>query len=265
VRFFGTESASEIARQFGRADLIVGNNVLAHVPNINDFVGGLKVLLAECGTATMEFPHLLRLIEHVQFDTIYHEHFSYLSLATTKAIFEKHGLRIVDVEELSTHGGSLRIFAVHADSSTPPSIGVTQVLALERSRGLDRLDGYSGFEERVRQTKRRILEFLVAARDGRRSVVGYGAPGKGNTLLNYCGIRTDFIDYTVDRNPLKQGRLTPGTRIPIFAPDRIAVTRPDFLFVLPWNLRDEILNSMGFVREWGCKFVFPIPSLEIVD
>ena len=266
VEFFGANSARDIARAHGQPDLLLGNNVLAHVPDINDFVAGMRILLRPGGVITMEFPHLLRLMQENQFDTIYHEHFSYLSFFVVERIFAHHGLRLFDVDEIPTHGGSLRIYACHVGDlrhPTLPSVGALR--DGEIAAGLDRASAYGDFEERVKETKRAILDFLIAAkRDGKR-IVGYGAPGKGNTLLNYCGIRTDFLDFTVDRNPLKQGKYTPGTRIPILAPDAIRQARPDYIFVLPWNLKDEIAASMGYVREWGAKFVIPIPRISVLD
>ena len=264
VRFFGRETADFVAREHGRADLIAGNNVLAHVPDINDFIAGLKILLAENGVVTMEFPHLLRLIEGNQFDTIYHEHFSYLSFGTVEELFAKHGLVLFDVEELPTHGGSIRIYARHAACQThPTSQRVARLRELEEREGLRTLDYYARFAERVRETKRKLLEFLIEAKRSGKSVVGYGAPGKGNTLLNYCGIRGDFIDYTVDRSPHKQGGFLPGTHIPIVSPDEIARTRPDFVLILPWNLEKEIIEQMAYVREWGGEFVVPIPEVRV--
>jgi C-methyltransferase C-terminal domain/Putative zinc binding domain/Methyltransferase domain len=263
VRFFGLAAATDIAREKGSADLIVGNNVLAHVPDINDFVGGLRILLARSGTVTMEFPHLVRLMEGNQFDTIYHEHFSYLSLIAAQAIFGAHRLRIYDVEEIPTHGGSLRIYACHEDAAYPTRSAVLDLLSREEAFGLRQLDTYARFSEQVHETKRTLLSFLIDARRTGRTVVGYGAPGKGNTLLNYCGIRTDFLDYTVDRNPYKHGKFLPGTHIPIYAPDRISETRPNYVLILPWNLRDEIAAQLAYIREWGGRFVVPIPSVEI--
>lgn len=266
VRFFGRDSAAAIAEEFGRPDLLLGNNVLAHVPDINDFVAGMKRLLGGEGVITMEFPHLLRLMEGNQFDTIYHEHFSYLSLGTVLRIFAHHGLRLFDVEELKTHGGSLRIYACHAGETRRGGTGtVERILQREREVGLASLEGYSGFETRVRNTKNKLLRFLIDAREAGKSVVGYGAPGKGNTLLNYCGIRTDYLDYTVDRSPLKQGCFTPGTRIPILAPERIRETRPDYVLILPWNIREEIIRSMDYINEWGGQFVVPIPSVQVLS
>lgn len=265
-RFFGRESAAQIKAEFGSPDLLLGNNVLAHVPDINDFVSGMCVLLKPDGVITMEFPHLLQLMELNQFDTIYHEHFSYLSFTTVVKIFAAHGLTMFDVEQLPTHGGSLRIYARHAaDGAKPIGPRVPELLALESAKGYDRLEKYTSFEERVRKTKRILLEFLVDAKKRGKKIVGYGAPGKGNTLLNYCGIRTDFLDFTVDRNPYKQGKYTPGTHIPILAPESLMQARPDYVLILPWNLKDEITQSLAAVRAWGGKFVVPIPTVQILD
>jgi SAM-dependent methyltransferase len=262
--FFGAAAAHDIVGSTGRADLVPANNVLAHVPDINDFVAGIAILLAPGGVATLEFPHILRLIEGNQFDTIYHEHYSYLSLVTVERIFAAHGLRVVDVEELPTHGGSLRVHARHAGDETEPVSGrVGALRALERERGLDRVEGYEGFGARVEALKRDLLEFLIGARREGRVVAGYGAPGKGNTLLNYCGIRTDLLEYTVDRNPYKQGMALPGTHIPIEPPERLAETRPDDILILPWNLRAEIVEQLSYAREWGARFVVPIPAVEV--
>jgi SAM-dependent methyltransferase len=264
VRFLGRESAAAIAREHGGADLLLGNNVLAHVPDINDFVGGMKILLAPGGVITMEFPHLQRLIEGVQFDTIYHEHFSYLSLVTVERIFAHHGLTLFDVEELPTHGGSLRIFAKHSDDGARP---IEPRVAALRQREIDLgflgPDRYRGFGEEVKACKRKLLAFLIEARNAGKTIVGYGAPGKGNTLLNYCGIRTDFLDFTVDANPYKQGKFTPGTRIPILPPEAIREARPDYVLILPWNLKDEIARQASYVREWGGRFVVPIPEVTV--
>lgn len=265
VEFFGAALAREMAATGARADLLIGNNVLAHVPDLNDFVEGLSTLLAPDGVITMEFPHVLRLIENSQFDTIYHEHFSYLSLGTTETVFARFGLTIYDVEELPTHGGSLRIYAKHADCTRHPiSDDVSRVRALEARTGLYDLSSYAAFGEKAMATKRALLRFLIEAREAGKTVAGYGAPAKGNTLLNYCGIRTDFIDYTVDRNPLKQGYLLPGTRIPIHPPERLSETRPDYVLILPWNLADEIVAQLSEVREWGGQFVVPIPEVEVL-
>ena len=265
VRFFGTETAIALAADGFRADLLLGNNVLAHVPDLNDFVRGLKIALKPDGVITMEFPHLLRLMEDTQFDTIYHEHFSYFSFLTAVRIFGAHGLRIFDVDQLSTHGGSLRIFATHAENGTHEvESRVDALLGEERQAGLDRLESYASFGDRAKETKRRLLTFLIDAKNRQKTVVGYGAPAKGNTLLNYCGIGTDFIDYTVDRSPHKQGRFLPGSRLPIFDPERVRETKPDYLLVLPWNLETEITEQMAHVREWGGQFVIPIPDVRTV-
>ncbi|GAA6618009.1 methyltransferase domain-containing protein [Scytonema sp. NUACC26] len=264
VKFFGKNTASELAASGKPADLLIGNNVLAHVPDINDFVGGAKILLKPQGIITMEFPHLMRLIEENQFDTIYHEHFSYLSLLTVEKIFAHHGLTIFDVEELSTHGGSLRIYAKQVeDTSKPISQQVIQLRAKEEAAGFTNIKHYFSFGEKVKETKFKLLEFLILAKRQGKTIAGYGAPGKGNTLLNYCGIREDFIDYTVDRNPYKQGKFLPGTHIPIFHPDKIQETKPDYLLILPWNLKNEIMSQMLFVRDWGCKFIVPIPEVHV--
>lgn len=265
VKFFGRETAAQLAGEPGQADLLLGNNVLAHVPDLNDFVAGMKILLKPDGVITMEFPHLLRLMESNQFDTIYHEHFSYFSFYTVEQVFAAHGLVLFDVEELGTHGGSLRIYGRHAaDMSKAVSGRVTELRQREIARGFDTLDTYRGFGEQVKETKRKLLAFLIEAKRAGKSVVGYGAPGKGNTLLNYCGIREDFLDYTVDRNPYKQGKFTPGTRIPIFDPSKIRETKPDYVLILPWNLKDEIAGQMAFIREWGGQLVTPIPEVEIL-
>jgi len=264
ARFFGVRTAEDVVRDSGHADLIVGNNVLAHVPDLHDFVGGMRRLLGERGVITMEFPHLVRLVEENQFDTIYHEHFSYLSLFVVEKIFRHHGLELFDVSELPTHGGSLRIFARHAaDTSRPRTAAVDELIRREHDKGYTGMEVYRSFEQRVLETKRNLLEFLIGAKRGGKSVAGYGAPGKGNTLLNYCGIRTDFLDYTVDASPMKQGRYTPGTHIPILEPAQIRATRPDYVLILPWNLRREISAQAQYIREWGGRFVVPIPALEV--
>jgi hypothetical protein len=265
VCFFGEESAKRIASRYRKADLILGNNVLAHVPQLHDFVQGLKELLADGGTVTMEFPHLLKLMQLNQFDTIYHEHFSYLSLFVVEKVFASHGLTLYDVDEVPTHGGSIRIYARHAeDESKPVSATVERLRAREFKAGLGQLDAYVRFTEQVKETKRALLDFLIRANREGKSVVGYGAPGKGNTLLNYCGIREDFLGYTVDRNPLKQGRYTPGTRIPILAPEKIRETKPDYVLILPWNLKEEISKQHAYIAEWGGRFVVPIPEVEVL-
>ena len=266
TRFFGQDTARDIAAKHGQPDLLLGNNVLAHVPDINDFVGGMAILLKPDGVITMEFPHLLRLMEENQFDTIYHEHFSYLSLLAVNRIFAFHGLKIFDVQELPTHGGSLRIFAAHAGNEAyVPTENVARIESDETSYGLKDMATYGRFSEQVKKTKRDILRFLIDARDAGKTVVGYGAPGKGNTLLNYCGIRTDLLDYTVDLSPHKQGRFTPGTRIPIYDPEVIAETKPDYLFILPWNLSREIRNQTSYISEWGGRWVVPIPQLSVLE
>jgi SAM-dependent methyltransferase len=265
VRFFGRKTAAEIAGEFGRPRLLLGNNVLAHVPDLNDFVAGMKQLLAPDGVITMEFPHLARLMAGNQFDTIYHEHFSYFSFVAVERVFGHHGLTLFDVEELPTHGGSLRIYGRHAENAAVP-VG-ERVLALRRrevEEGFETLARYRGFGEQVRATKRKLLAFLIEAKAAGRKVVGYGAPGKGNTLLNYCGIRTDFLDFTVDANPYKQGKFTPGTRIPILAPEAIRAARPDYVLILPWNLAEEISTQAAYVREWGGRFVVPIPEVRVL-
>ena len=263
-RLFGRETARDLVADGRGADLIAGNNVLAQVPDINDFVAGIAILLKPDGVVTIEFPHLQRLMDENQFDTIYHEHFSYFSFSTAERIFAAHGLTLFDVEELPTHGGSLRIYARHAaDGSRPVSERAQALRAREDAAGFNKLERYASFTEQVHETKRRLLDFLIDARREGKSVVGYGAPGKGNTLLNYCGIRTDFLDYTVDRNPYKHGKYTPGTHIPIHPPERIAETRPDFVLILPWNLKDEIMEQMAGIRAWGGRFVVPIPDVKV--
>ena len=264
VSFFGQSVARELTAAGTFADLIVGNNVLAQVPDINDFVGGIAALLAPHGLVTLEFPHLMQLMAENQFDTIYHEHFSYFSFITVEKIFAAHGIQLVDVEELPTHGGSLRIYGRHSDDRTEGvSDRVIELRARELRAGLLRLDHYASFAEKVRETKRKLLDFLIGAKRMGKSIVGYGAPGKGNTLLNYCGIRTDFIDYTVDRNTYKQGKFLPGTHIPILHPERIRETRPDLVLILPWNFRDEIMAQLSYIRDWGGRFVVPIPEVRI--
>lgn len=263
--FFGEELATRLASEKQKADLIIGNNVLAHVPDLNDFVKGMKVLLNDGGSITMEFPHLMRLMELNQFDTIYHEHFSYFSLTAVSRVFEHHGLRIFDVDELPTHGGSLRIYACHAADTRSTEDNIAAVLQEEASRGLDKLSGYEGFEKRVNKTKRDLLKFLIAAREQGKTVVGYGAPAKGNTLLNYCGVRTDLVDYTVDRAPSKQDTLLPGVRIPVYPPEKILETKPDYVLILPWNISAEITEKMSGIKEWGGKFVVPIPEVAVLD
>jgi len=264
IEFFGESMAKRLASEGTHADLLIGNNVLAHVPGLNDFVKGMKIILKPHGVITMEFPHLMRLMNENQFDTIYHEHFSYFSFLTVKKVFAKHGLDIFDVEELSTHGGSLRIYACHAgDETRPSSFRVKDLLAREEKAGFNVFDHYLRFKEKVKHVKRNILEFLIQCKREGKSIVGYGAPAKGNTLLNYCGIRTDFIEYTVDRSPHKQGQFLPGSRIPIHHPDKIKITQPDFLVIMPWNLQEEIMEQMSHIREWGGKFVTLIPRVRV--
>ncbi len=266
VQFFGKATACELVAEGVRADLLVGNNVLAHVPGLNDFVAGLKILLGPSGVLTMEFPHLLRLMDEDQFDTIYHEHYSYFSFATVRRIFAAHGLTLFDVEELPTHGGSLRIYARHdEDGSRPVGERVAGLLAREEAAGLGRLETYRSFGERVQRVKRGLLRFLIDSKEAGKSIAAYGAPAKGNTLLNYCGVRTDFLDYTVDRSPHKQGRYLPGVRIPIHGPDRLRETRPDFVLILPWTLKEEIVEQMADVRSWGGRFVVAIPEVRILE
>ncbi|MDH5761913.1 MAG: class I SAM-dependent methyltransferase [Nitrospinota bacterium] len=263
--FFGKDTATTLSREGKSADLLLGNNVLAHVPDLNDFVSGLKILLKPQGVITMEFPHLLQLIQKNQFDTIYHEHFSYFSFSTVEKVFSAHGLTLFDVDELSTHGGSLRIYARHAENESQPITDSIDALRTRESQaGLNCPEGYRNFDEQVRETKRKLLEFLIDAKRAGKRIVGYGAPAKGNTLLNYCGVRTDFIDYTVDRSPHKQGVYLPGTHIPVRHPDEIAKTKPDYIFILPWNLKDEIISQLSYAREWGAKFILPIPQVEVV-
>ncbi len=265
VKFFGTQTAKELANEGKKADLLLGNNVLAHVPDLNDFVAGMKCILKPHGIITMEFPHLLCLIEENQFDTIYHEHFSYFSFITVEKVFQKHGLTIFDVEELSTHGGSLRIYARHNDDvSRSIGEGVLKLKHKEEDAGFAHIKQYLSFTEKVKETKRNILDFVITSKREGRSIAGYGAPAKGNTLLNFCGIRTDFIDYTVDRNPHKQNCYLPGARIPIYDVDKIKETNPDYLLILPWNIKDEIMEQMAYIREWGGKFVVLIPEVKVL-
>jgi hypothetical protein len=263
VQFLGPQTGADLARRYGQADLVAGNNVFAHVPDIRGFAAGLRALVKDTGLVTLEFPHLLRLIERRQYDTIYHEHFSYLSLLTATRTLATAGLRVVDVDELDTHGGSLRVHARPQESAGEPSTRVKSVLAAEEAAGLHTVAGHEGFAREVLQIKTDLLGFLLAAVQDGKSVAGYGAPGKGNTLLNHCGVRSDLLAYTVDRSPVKQGMFLPGTHIPIYAPERLAQTRPDYILVLPWNLRQELTQQLDYVREWGGQLVFPIPALEI--
>jgi 2-polyprenyl-3-methyl-5-hydroxy-6-metoxy-1,4-benzoquinol methylase len=263
-KFFGQQTAREVAAQHQRADLVVANNVLAHVPDIHDFIAGLKILLADQGVGVVEIQYLLRLMERNQFDTIYQEHYCYFTLHSLITVLAAHGLAIFDAEEIATHGGSIRIYFTHAENTAQQeNPRVADLLAAERSASLHQPTGYIGFTEKVTEVKRALLEFLINAKRNGQTIAGYGAPGKGNTLLNYCGIRGDFLDYTVDRNTYKQGRFLPGSRIPIYAPERIAQTKPDYVLILPWNLREEISQQLDYIRAWDGKFVVPIPHLEI--
>jgi SAM-dependent methyltransferase len=264
AEFFGVQSARSLAERL-QADLLLGNNVLAHVPDLNDFVGGMKILLKPGGVLTMEFPHLLRLIDDNQWDTIYHEHFSYFSFATATRVFAAHGLRLFDVEELPTHGGSLRIYGAHADDAgRMVTDRAAALLERERAAGLEDLATYTSYDKRVRADKRDILSFLIELKREGRRIAGYGAPAKGNTLLNFCGIGTDFLDYTCDLNPHKQGHLLPGSRVPIHAPDVLREDRPDVVLILPWNLKDELVEQLAFIREWGGRFAARAPHLALL-
>jgi SAM-dependent methyltransferase len=258
-KFFGRSTAEELVENGVSADLIVANNVLAHVPDIRDFVAGFKILLAETGTASFEFPHLLQLIKHSQFDTIYHEHYSYLSLTAVEGILRAHGLKTYNVEELATHGGSLRLFVCHVETDQHVSNNVAAILTQEAEFGLLTPERYIQFQQQIVKLKRDMLSLLIDAKNTGKSIVGYGAPAKGNTLLNYCGIGPDFLDYTVDMSPHKQGMFLPGSNIPVLSPDEIATTRPDLILILPWNLADEITTQLDYVRAWGAKFIVPIP------
>jgi SAM-dependent methyltransferase len=265
VEYFGRELAERLVAERGHADLVLGNNVLAQVPDINDFVAGVAVLLAPDGTTTFEFPHLARLVEGLQYDTVYHEHFSYFSLTSIRAIFEAHGLAVVDVEELKSHGGSLRVYGAQASEGRTPSPAVDELVAREVAEGLTDPERYRQFARDVEESKRALLELLIGLKRAGKQVVGYGAPGKGNTLLNYCGIRTDLLEYTVDRNPYKHGRYTPGTQIPIFPPEHIAETRPDAIVILPWNLAREIAEQLAYTKEWGAELIVPIPTATVLE
>jgi 2-polyprenyl-3-methyl-5-hydroxy-6-metoxy-1,4-benzoquinol methylase len=265
VEFFSVATAQKLVDKGIQADLLLGNNVLAHVPDLNDFVAGMKIILRSNGVITMEFPHLLNLIQQNQFDTIYHEHFSYFSLLAVEKVFTRHGLTLFDVEEIPTHGGSLRIYVKHQENlaiSIEPSIAALK--AKEIQAGLEQLETYANYSNAVQATKRKLLSFLIAAKDQGKTVAGYGAPAKGNTLLNYCGIQTDLLAYTVDMSPHKQGLFLPGTHIPIYAPEHIATTKPDYLLILPWNLQNEIIEQMAMIRTWGGKFVVPIPEVMVI-
>jgi C-methyltransferase C-terminal domain/Putative zinc binding domain/Methyltransferase domain len=265
VKFFGRELGAQLAKEGRAADLIIGNNVLAQVPDLNSFVAGIRALLKPSGTATLEFPHLQQLVDGNQFDTIYHEHFSYFSLLAVERIFAAHDLVVFDVEELWTHGGSLRVWArPAADASRPVTARVLDLRAREEAQGYGSLETYLRFEDQVRETKRKLLELLIGAKRAGKRIAGYGAPGKGNTLLNYCGIRGDFLDFTVDRNPYKQGKFLPGTHIPILEPAQIDQARPDYILILPWNFKDEIMAQLAHTRQWGAKFIVPIPEATVV-
>ena len=266
TQFLGKNIAKKMVEKYGKADLLIGNNVLAHVPNINDFVEGLKEMLGTDGVITMEFPHLQRLIEGNQFDTIYHEHFSYLSLVAVNRIFAFHGITIFDVEEIPTHGGSLRIYGRHSHNNKLKITNrVIDLIQREQGLGFENLSYYANFQEQVKETKRKLLHFLIEAKRDGKTIVGYGAPGKGNTLINYCGIRTDFLDFTVDKSPYKQNNFLPGSHIPILYPKAIKQTKPDYVLILPWNLKDEIINEHKYIKDWGGRFVVPILELAIIE
>jgi len=263
TEFFGTELAARLAAEGRRADLLIGNNVFAHVPDLNDFARGLATVLKPQGVLTLEFPHLLNLIRENQFDTIYHEHFSYFSFLAARRVLEQHGLAVFDVERIPTHGGSLRVYAGHAAARRAPAARVAALASEESAAGLESIDTYRAFAEQVKRTKRKILDFLAKIRNEGKTIVGYGAPAKANTLLNYCGIRSDCVEFTVDRSPHKQGLLLPGTHIPVYHPDKIFERRPDYVLILPWNLKDEIMQQMAAVRDWGGKFIVLIPEPTI--
>ncbi len=265
TEFFGVELARRLVEEGKRADLIAGNNVLAQVPDLNDFVAGMQILLKPEGVITLEFPHLERLMAENQFDTIYHEHFSYFSFVTVEKMAARHGLKLIDVEELPTHGGSLRVYLAHKNAAHRPSEAVGALLAREEDKGFCSLATYASFAEQVKQTKRKLLSSLIAIKDQGKTIAGYGAPGKGNTLLNYCGIGTDFLDFTVDRNPYKHGRFTPGMHIPIRPVEALAEARPDYIFILPWNLKQEIIQQLVQSGPSGAKFIVPIPEVTIID
>jgi SAM-dependent methyltransferase len=266
VEFLGADSARRLVDDHGAADLVIANNVLAHVPALNDFASGLRTLLKSDGVVTLEFPHLLRLMMETQFDTIYHEHFSYFSLLAAQRVLAAHGLEVFDVEEISTHGGSLRVYATPGGNQRwPITSAPKELIEQERAAGLDRLETYASFAARVKEARRGLLRFLIEVKDAGHTVVGYGAPAKGNTLLNYCGVREDLLPYTVDRSPHKQGRFLPGTHIPIYAPQRIRESKPEYVLILPWNLRDEIVEQMAHVAQWGGKLVIPLPSVQVLD
>lgn len=262
--FFSSSIGEQLSTEGWKVDLLIANNVLAHVPDINDFMMGMQIVLKAHGVITLEFPHLLKLIEQNQFDTIYHEHYSYLSLTALMPILERSGLRCFDVEYLSTHGGSLRLYACHINGAHAEKVSVEACINEEENAGLTRIDTYVNFRDKVRETKRMLLEFIIAAKEDNKRIAAYGAAAKGNTLLNYCGIGTDFIDYVVDKNPIKQNRFLPGSRIPVFEPKHIFDFHPDYLIILPWNLKYEVIKQMDEIRDWGAKFVVPIPKLEVI-
>ncbi|MDB4974538.1 MAG: C-methyltransferase [Myxococcaceae bacterium] len=265
VKYFHEQTARELKAEGKLADLVLGNNVLAQIPDLNSFVAGMPIILKPEGTVTIEFPHLMKLLDENQFDTIYHEHFCYFSLISAEAIFAKHGLTIFDVEELWTHGGSLRIYARHtADQSRPVTARLKALREREEAAGYRKVETYTAFEQKARDTKHKLLAMLIDAKRQGKRIAGYGAPGKGNTLLNYCGIRTDFLDFTVDKNPYKQGKYLPGTHIPIYAPEKIDELKPDYIVILPWNFKDEIMAQLAHTRSWGAKFIIPIPEATIV-
>ena len=266
TKFFDSKLAKDLVNEGKIADLIIGNNVFAHVPCLNNFITGLKILLKPNGVITLEFPHLLQLIQNNQFDTIYHEHFSYFSLFTAKKIFEHHGLKIFDVEELSTHGGSLRLFITHFDNNQISETSeVASIVEQEKKFGLTQINTYENFSKNIIKIKTNLLDFVEKAKKNSKNIICYGAPAKGNTLLNYCGFSKTLIDYTVDKNPNKQNLFLPGTHIPIFSPEKIKETKPDFILVLPWNLQDEILNELNYVKSWGCQFIIPIPEVKVLQ
>lgn len=263
ILFLGEETGAKIAAEHGKADLVVANNVFAHVPDIVDFAKGLRALVKDDGRISIEIPHLLRLIDGNEYDTIYHEHYSYLTLLTTQRVLDKAGLRVVDVEELSTHGGSLRTWSAPTEFAPSPSDRVAKILAVEADAGLHSLAGHAGFAGQVATVRNDLLEFLIGASRANRKVVAYGAPGKGNTLLNHCGIRQDLVSFAVDRNPYKHGKYLPGTHIPVLPVERLADARPDYVLIMPWNLREEITKQLHYIRDWGGQFVVSLPALEV--
>lgn len=265
IEFFGEQLALNLRAEGKKADLIIGNNVLAQVPDLNDFVAGMAMLLKPEGVITLEVPHIEKLIARNQFDTIYHEHFSYFSLSTLECLAARHRLKVIDVEELSTHGGSLRVYLAHAASTRPLNTRIGGVIGRERSAGICSIDGYTSFNEHIRRTKRQLVTFMISAKNAEKKICGYGAPGKGNTLLNYCGIGTDFLDFTVDRNSYKHGRYTPGMHIPIYPVEELAKAKPDYVFILPWNLETEIVQQLSYIKDWGGRFIVPIPEVSIID